>query len=188
MYKIQKNPSAIRSQIKIAHSLLNLLKDGHSYKEISISDISAKANMVRKTFYSNFRSKEDIVKYIIDNTIELFLKNTNIETSEQYEIFSKLFAFLFQRKEFLLQVNKNGLYDMIGKMTTDYLLKNKLYLRYQRFSLSKEKSWYYNYLPEQLTVTVLLIVKNWVLGNFNESPEQLGKLAEDLIQGNLWKK
>jgi len=187
MYKIQKNPSAVRSQIKIATSFLTLLKEGHSYKNVSVSDIADKARIVRKTFYSNFRSKEDIIAYVVDNTIENFLKNTDVEHIKYSHLYERLYGFLYSQREFLVLIHQSNLFDLVEKFATNYFIKNKIYLRYRRFALPRDKSWYYEYLPKLASTTVFLILRKWVSDNFAESPSALGKLTEDLLLGNLWK-
>ncbi len=79
MYKIQTNSLAIKSQNWIANALLKLM-ESHPYKDITVTQICHKANLVRKTFYRNFDSKEDILHFILDNLFNDLKKSSGEPT------------------------------------------------------------------------------------------------------------
>ena len=91
MYKIQTNSLAIKSQNWIANALLKLM-ESHPYKDITVTQICEEANLVRKTFYRNFDSKEDILHFILDNLFNDFQKD-----KDKIEIF---FTTIYEYKEF----------------------------------------------------------------------------------------
>ena len=67
------NPSAIRSKTEICEALIRLMKD-HPYEEITVKQIALEAKLVRKTFYRNFDSKEDVLETILDKLIAIPVK------------------------------------------------------------------------------------------------------------------
>ena len=58
------HPSAIRTRNEIAGALLNLMEN-YPYNEITVKQIILETDLVRKTFYRNFSSKDDVLIYIM---------------------------------------------------------------------------------------------------------------------------
>ena len=69
------NPSSRRSRRWITKALLELMMD-KPYQKISITEIAEEADVVRRTFYRNFESKEDVIKSLSAGSI-------GISTSKQ---------------------------------------------------------------------------------------------------------
>ena len=66
--KKSQNPSAVRSRQEISTALLKLMQE-HPYAEISVKQIIMETSLARKTFYLNFRSKDDVLESILDELI-----------------------------------------------------------------------------------------------------------------------
>ena len=71
-----KNPSALRSKKEITDALLRLMEQ-YPYNEITVKQIVLEAGVVRKTFYRNFTSKDDVLDamldaFILEYTTELY--------------------------------------------------------------------------------------------------------------------
>lgn len=66
--KKSQNPSAVRSRREISNALLKLMQE-HPYAEISVKQIIMETSLARKTFYLNFRSKDDVLESILDELI-----------------------------------------------------------------------------------------------------------------------
>ena len=66
--KKSQNPSAVRSRQEISTALLKLMQK-HPYAEISVKQIIMETSLARKTFYLNFRSKDDVLESVLDELI-----------------------------------------------------------------------------------------------------------------------
>ena len=66
--KKSQNPSAVRSRKEISNALLKLMQK-YPYAEISVKQIIMETSLARKTFYLNFRSKDDVLESILDELI-----------------------------------------------------------------------------------------------------------------------
>ena len=66
--KKSQNPSAVRSRQEISTALLKLMQE-YPYAEISVKQIIMETSLARKTFYLNFRSKDDVLESILDELI-----------------------------------------------------------------------------------------------------------------------
>ena len=62
------NPSSIRSKQQIIEALLRLMEK-YPYDEISVKQIVLETDLVRKTFYRNFSSKDDVLNAYISQKI-----------------------------------------------------------------------------------------------------------------------
>ena len=67
-----QNPSALRSKALITRSLIALMHE-LPYEEITVKRIILDTDLVRKTFYRNFKSKDDVLYSIIDKAIEDYI-------------------------------------------------------------------------------------------------------------------
>ena len=67
------NPSAIRSKQEITEAMLRLMEK-ESYNDITVKQIVLEAGVVRKTFYRNFDSKEDLLDAIINSVMDDYIK------------------------------------------------------------------------------------------------------------------
>ena len=66
--KKSQNPSAVRSRKEISNALLKLMQE-YPYAEISVKQIIMETSLARKTFYLNFRSKDDVLESILNELI-----------------------------------------------------------------------------------------------------------------------
>ena len=56
----------------------------YGYKRVSMDEIAKKANVTKRTVYSYFKSKEDLLKYFIDEEIRTMKKI--VEETENHEL------------------------------------------------------------------------------------------------------
>lgn len=78
----------MNSKEKIANTLIELMKY-EEYEKITIKDISDSSKINRSTYYRNFKSKEDIIKYKLELIMDEFIatyKAKNIQKKEEYII------------------------------------------------------------------------------------------------------
>lgn len=59
---------------QIADSLINLMKN-NDFENITVKEITEKAGVNRSTYYRNFKSKEDILKYKLELIMEEYLSS-----------------------------------------------------------------------------------------------------------------
>lgn len=63
----------MKSKDKIVQSLIELMET-HEFEEITVKDISELAEVNRSTYYRNFKSKEDIIKYKLESMMDEYLE------------------------------------------------------------------------------------------------------------------
>ena len=101
--KKSQNPSAVRSRKEISNALLKLMQE-YPYAEISVKQIIMETSLARKTFYLNFRSKDDVLESIPN---ELIREYTEALSKENVDPLTVIFSFCDKNKAFLSLLHKN---------------------------------------------------------------------------------
>lgn len=109
MINSSENPSSIRSKKYLVTALLELM-DKKSYENISIKELTDCAGLSRRTFYTNFETKEDILRYyfvtLVSEYVEI-LKTYEYLTPK--DIAEEYFSFWFSHRTLLQLLKKNHL-------------------------------------------------------------------------------
>ena len=89
------NMKSVRTQQQIEQSLFSLLQK-KSYAEISIAEITRKADVSRTSFYRNYENKDSVLAQFLANQYQKFIDDINehklkslTEQLTVYLIFSK---------------------------------------------------------------------------------------------------
>ena len=97
-----QNPSSLRSKKEFTDALLRLMQD-YPYSEISVKQIVMETSLVRKPFYLNFNSKDDVLNSIINRVI---LEYTQALSTAYEGPFTVIFDFCEKNKECHLQMGR----------------------------------------------------------------------------------
>jgi AcrR family transcriptional regulator len=169
----QKNMTTEMTKTYIAQSLI-LLMQKKPYTDISIGEITAKAGVNRSTYYRNFGSKEDIVKFYINKISyeyrHIFNKN------EPYKIhLEKLLTHCLKYKKEFILIYKNGLTHLMLETLNDF---HKLFMKDKTISLEEQiKLYWYN-------GAVYNSFLWWVSNEMRETPKELSDIF-DIILSNI---
>lgn len=108
---LERNTYVREQIIQATIGLLNVKE----MKQISISDITDKAQVSRVSFYRNFESKEEIIKTHIGKML-LDWNNNSPEVKDKKnddEKLASLFGMLKENDTFILLLSKRGLLDLL---------------------------------------------------------------------------
>ena len=100
-----QNPSAVRSKQQIIDALLKLMED-YPYNEISVKQIVMETDLVRKTFYRNFSSKDDVLNAYINQEIYEY---TQALLEKPEDPLAVIFAFCERNRKLLALLHKNNM-------------------------------------------------------------------------------
>lgn len=109
-----------RSKQWIADSLLILIKDT-PYHQISITDIMEKAGLSRLTFYRNFESKEDILRFHFDRVFSAYISSVQVDEFDLEQALSQCFRFWQNLKDDIKVHLKNDLHSIMYRPMEQYL-------------------------------------------------------------------
>ncbi|MDF2942808.1 MAG: putative transcriptional regulator, AcrR family [Herbinix sp.] len=135
MINTSENPASIRSKMYLVTALLELMAK-KDYESITIKELTDRAKLSRRTFYTNFETKDDILKYQFD-----ILVNEYIEILQTYEdltpkdIAREYFNYWFSHRDLLLLLKKNNLpilikvfMEFLRNMNSLPIIKNRRFV------------------------------------------------------------
>lgn len=120
----KKRSDSIKSKQRMVDALIQLSKE-KPMSEITISEITEKAQVARMTYYRNYNSKEDILKKQLADIITEFKEETNhFDGSKfgEYENIKKCFMYFEKYQEFFRTLINVGMADALLEGINEYLL------------------------------------------------------------------
>ncbi len=111
------HPSAVRSRNEFAGALLKLM-ERYPYNEISVKQIVLETDLVRKTFYRNFTSKDDVLLYITRKVLKDYFRTIN---SGEGDVLTVIFRFADKNRRFLKLLDKHCMMHIALQCINEYL-------------------------------------------------------------------
>ena len=135
--KKSQNPSAVRSRKEISTALLKLMQE-YPYDEISVKQIIMETSLARKTFYLNFRSKDDVLESILNELIREYTEALSKANEEKNPAGTKyldeaisvdtitnplsvIFSFCDKNKDLLSLLHKNKMLYLLLLRLNEFL-------------------------------------------------------------------
>lgn len=84
-----QNPAAVRSRAMITQALWELL-ELRPYAQITVTDITEQAKLGRKTFYRNYKEKDEILGDYLEGICACFLTKFKSEPPKSYYDFAHI--------------------------------------------------------------------------------------------------
>lgn len=158
-------------------SALFTLLENQTYEKIKIVDICREAGLSRKTFYTYFKQKEDLLDYLAQ-IISLCYSATD-DKSGHYHYFN----FFYHMQNSVALLLKNNLwYDVTTRTTKQY--SDLLYPRDWKQVLGSQYEKKDLFL-EFMSYGSARLIEIWCKNGFKESPEELCALVEQIQSGSL---
>ncbi len=179
MYKKQTSRIAMQSQNWIADSVVRLLET-YSFQEITVTQICQEAQLVRKTFYRNFETKEDVLHYILDHLFESFQGKIDIYTMEPFEIFTHYYEYWAEKKQLLTYLHRDDLFYILTKKYIEYADSIRLHFLFMKGDINKQTG-LEPYVVHFIAGGMVAILEHWLELDFKESIATLTSLTETLL-------
>ncbi|TCL60463.1 TetR family transcriptional regulator [Kineothrix alysoides] len=181
--KETKNPIALQSKNWIITSLLELMKK-YKYSEITIKDITKKADLDRRTFYRHFQSKDDVICACIKTICDEYIGTLQSEKSPSAYTTAKIyFTICLKHLDFLILMNKHGL---SGFLFTKY---NEYMPRLQDNDVSPELKLNYGdhitYLYAFNNGGFWALTLKWLENGAIQSPDEMAEVICKILHGML---
>ncbi|MGI6169997.1 MAG: TetR/AcrR family transcriptional regulator [Christensenellales bacterium] len=181
MYKEQTNIVAIRTQKAISGALLSLIKD-HAYEDISVTDICRHADVVRKTFYNNFHSKDDVVYYLINDIFHEMESNVDLQHMSVQQILLISFRFIMDHRDDLLLFYNRGLIRFAHKSISAYITKDHILSKLDENTVDARA---YKYIAAQISAVLISVIETWIENGLEEPIEFMAELTETLMYKHI---
>jgi len=177
MYATNDNPQAVESRNRITDTLLLLMK--HSpYKDISITQICQEAQIVRQTYYRNFDTKDDIIKYALDKMVQQYYDDY-YQADDVHAQLNNFFSYMLKNREFFISASKNNLFFMIDEAISKNITK---FIDFYQLTQNEEPG-FERYVTSFIASTICCLLSMWVDDGFIETPAMMSKLAQKFLAG-----
>lgn len=178
MYK-GDNKTALASQKMISDALFKLLKY-KSFSSISISELCKEAQISRQTFYTLFKSKENIILYEFENkhsfVIDIFANAEKITLKDLCHYYS---LYINNNFDFIKSIIDNGLSNTLFEDFYNSLLSCKR-IASEQYEYDKE------YFAVFVAGALTSIAKIYVTNGQQESSDTIEKRTYSLFIGNFF--
>ncbi len=159
----------------ISNALLDLMTV-QTYQEITVTELSKRADLSRRTFYRHFDTVDDVLSYIIEQVAAEYLEMRNDVTKHARDfclITVAHFSFWEERKDFLLLLHKNDMY---------HFLMDELYkCVYSRLEANTQNSDLERYVYSFSTGGISYMLEKWLLDGATKTPEEMGEVAKEIL-------
>ena len=157
-----------RSKKDIADALISLMKK-RSFDKITNKDITERAGLSHITIYRNFKNKDEIIKYYLDEITDNFIKDTKIayDSNNFSSYIEKLFIHLENNKELGIMLYKANMIHHL-KDEFDRIFINKAINE-------KIEPYHFYFLSGGLYNTYYYWIKNGCI----ETPKELANKFKD---------
>nr|WP_317364482.1 TetR/AcrR family transcriptional regulator C-terminal domain-containing protein [uncultured Blautia sp.] len=147
----------------MADALFILLRT-KSIEEITVSEITALANVSRITYYRNFTSKEKVIEFKLDKLISQWIhEHPRKESASAYESSLSFFQFFY---------SIHNIVQTLIRANLSVMLLNRLILKFHDFNTPDRNEYY-----RQIFISFGLcgIILTWMDNGMKESPEQMAE-------------
>ncbi len=172
------NTNSKRSISLLVETLLKLMKN-KSFRDITISEITKEAGLVRNTFYAHFKSKEDIISYymyiVFKSELETLISNNDTASKDLVSLFYEIWV---KKSEFLILLKENEMLNILNEFEKHIeLLGLDVYI----FEFCKVSEKANEYASTFYANALLSILKRWIETGMKESPEELTNIFKELL-------
>lgn len=178
MYHISEDKRSLQSSEWIYEALRDLSEE-KSYESINITDIVNRANIGRSTFYRNFDTKDDVLRFKCDQKC-IKLKEYLLEYQSKNGVplgplLTKPFTIFWAKNssviELLIKVNR---VNILNESYADILRK---YNNDNIDSMDDMSLRYADYILEANVSSSIAVLVKWIKNNKSESPDDLYKIV-----------
>ncbi|ANU55654.1 TetR/AcrR family transcriptional regulator [Acutalibacter muris] len=163
---------------------LQILMKTKKYSDITIKELAQKAGVDRKTFYRNFKSKEDVLRFYLDRTCQDYIARLNKENKLTiFAIAKAFFSTCKQHSDFLILLDKNDLLPLLLIAFDDYL--PMLHEMFEDKRIDDNPVYYSEYALSFFTGGFWNISIKWIRRGGHETPEEMAQIVETLMSYSI---
>lgn len=161
----------------IAFSLFNLLKT-YSFEEITVNMICEESGVGRSTFYRFFRDKYDLLLAFFEINYQK-IEERFPEASDYQSLITGYLSLIQEYRPFFRQALKLSGQNSLAEYITDSA--KEYYIHHVEEGIGNKVSEDTRLSIILFTYGFLSLVNDWVMGQFEATPDQLAKIALDSL-------
>lgn len=170
------NPIALQSKNMYVNALIELMNE-KPYHQISISELSNKADLSRRTFYRLFKSMDEILLFYIHS---LWAKKSDelYNSSDKSYLHTSEFVlhFWYEYKELTILLYRNGLISIMLQFINE--ISPEIYHVQKANRKLAKKPEALEYALSYSSGGILNIICTWASKGMDKSPEELMALLK----------
>jgi len=171
-----------KSKESIASSLLQLLKN-YSFQEITISEICANCDVVRRTFYNNFVTKEDIIEYIVNKHVSEYMDTIRKQRLNTPRAMAHTYyKFWYEKKEIVSILEENNLFYILQNDFLNYLPDLATAIGNDENAKLMDAT-LLDYVYTFISSGLCYNLEKWAKTNYKESYEEVGEVFNVIAHG-----
>lgn len=180
MKNIKENPIAIQSKQWILKALLDLMSE-KDFSTITIKELSKRADLDRKTFYRNFRSKEEVLYLILEEMCQRYIQILQ-ELPElcAYEGTEGYFSLCIEYADFFMLLKQHNLlplmlmkFDEYLPVLNDVFINDPTYRNKSKYELVYQAGGFWN------------VTTRWICDGFKETPKEMAQIIGSIMPSLL---
>lgn len=177
-----KDRRTIRTEKMIRVALSQLIEE-KGFNDLSITDITTRADINRGTFYLHYTDKYDLLEKIENELIEELLSNCNItsDVDKQMSFMIKLFQYLNENAIFMKAIlGPKG--DPTFQCKLKALIQTCLFENNKAKVLKNENM----LVPESYFIAYVLsahlgVIQHWLESDMERSPEDMASILSNMF-------
>lgn len=184
MQKSKKTGQTIYLKECLRDSYFTLLEEKPA-DSISVSEIVKLAGVSRMSFYRYYQTKEDVVKQYINDSFNDFIGTIKHDLIKDPQVAATVFFSYFRTNKLRLKVLiKQGHFHLFFESFSNFLQESNLTIDSNPDIADENLKYYYEYASGG----ILNLAKSWVLGDMNESDEEMALILRKIkvAQGNKY--
>lgn len=164
MQKQQRNVMTGRSRYAIGCAFLSLI-ESIAYEDISVTAICQKAGVVRKTFYNNFATKDDVVHYLIHEIFVELETELDLHSMALEHILLHVFEFVAKNRASLLLFHQRGLLRFARESIATFIKQDHILIELDKEGVDPRA---HKYIVAQIPAVLLSVIEVWIENDFAE--------------------
>jgi len=175
----KNNKIAEQSKKWLMNALLSLM-DEKPFRDITITEISNRADLARRTFYRNFKTKDEVLSLCVKEKMDEYIEYGKRETDFSLQNITRLYFTFWQANlKFAQVLKKNGLLFML-------LIEFSRYLPYIHEVVQGNDVNYGG--SEELSYAMTFgaggfwnLLSQWLEEGAVKSPDEMAKIAKNIL-------
>lgn len=180
MWKEVQEKCMTHTRRELVHALLRLMEK-YPYNVITITEITQEAKIARRTFYLNYKNKEEIlidyIQYLYQDYNYTIQETPNRSMKSDAHFF---FSFWKHHHEFLTMLNRNGLNEFLIRENKKTMEISPLFTT-DKIHVNQFKPNIYSYLYSAISAVLCCILFEWLNTGMQNTEEELAEYFTTII-------
>jgi len=170
-----------KSKDIISNTFVDLL-ERYDFNKITISEICDNTSLVRKTFYNNFSTKEEVIAYVVEKLVLEYHASVNdLSVHSPLEISYLFFCFGKKNENIMTLLIKNNLFHLFRASFEKHLPTINNQIPNNKYNVLSNDD--LSYVFAFHTTGVLRMLELWIENGFNKSPREMSQIYSTIISG-----